>query len=154
MDLTKLIEEINALSEDELVDNFELEVSNLDLDKKDLTNELDAKTKISRALDILKAAIEDFKNTTAEEIDLVDDADLTVYFESLDDITRNITDVLAGKTAQENVDPQSEMEQEEANNEEPTDEESDEDFDEPDFDTEAELDLFGDEEDTEPDTEE
>lgn len=152
MDVRKLIEEINALTEDELVDDFDdIEVSDFELTdepkvEENTTESLDAKTKISRALDVLADAIEDFKNATVSEIDLVTDADLNVSFESLDGVVSEIRSALNGNTQPVVEEPVMDVE--------PVDELKDEDsgeedFEEVDFDDEASLDLFGTEEDSE-----
>lgn len=147
LDVRKLIEEINSMTEEEFVDNFDdLEVSDMDLVEEpqaeaDTTESLDAKTKISRALDVLAAAIEDFKNATVSELDLVADADLNVSFESLDNVVSDIRGILTG-----NQEAKSEpLEVESAPIEEEPIEDEEEGFEEVDFDTEAALDLFDDE---------
>ena len=152
MDIKKLIEEINTLAEDELIDEFEgIDVPHEPIEMPepfDLTSELNAKTKISRALDVLIDAIDDFKNSITEEIDLIQDADITSCFELLDEVVSQIQDAISGNNARDimfndtNPEEQSDeeaLEDEEAN--EPEDENA-----EIDFDAEAELDLFSDEE--------
>ncbi len=138
MDLRKLIEEINALSEDELVDEFEdTEVINTELEVKDstLTDELEAKTKISRALAVLKDQVEDFKNSVIEEVDLINDTTITTSFEALDGILAEIADSLGGKEVEE-VEEKTEIEIEEPEEAEETEDT------EVNFDDEASLDLF------------
>lgn len=148
MNFKKLLEELNKLSEDELVDDFEdVEVSDEHLDtpeEVDTTKELDAKTKISRALDVLKDAIEDFKSATIEELDLISDADLTASFEQLDTITSDIQNIITGKT--DTVESEAKPEELETVEDEETE---DDDLEEVNFDDEATIDLFGDEEETE-----
>ena len=132
MNIKKLVEEINRLAEDELIDDFEgIDVPNEPVampEPFDLTSELNAKTKISRALDVLIDAIDDFKNSVTQELDLIQDADLTASFELLDEVTSQIRSVISGDDKP--ILPASEKE--------PEDEEID-------FDAEAELDLFSNE---------
>lgn len=149
MDIRKLIEEINALTEDELIDDFEaqepLAVEEIDLlpvehevDEVSTADSLDAKTKIAKALEEVKESIEYFKQITSEELDLVKDANLNISIEELDNKISEIEAILAGGKIEEPV----EVAVEETEVEEPVEEiESDVDFD-----TEAQLDLFGDEE--------
>ena len=154
MNLRKLIEEINKLTEDEFIDQFNTEVSDEDLKvNDDLTKELNAKTKVSRALDVLKEAIDDFKDVALEELDLITDADLSKLLECLDDIVVDIKNVLTGKEkVEEKPEEKEEIEIEEKEDIEPseeanTQEAEDEEAEEVNFDDEAELDLFGSEED-------
>ena len=149
MDIKKLIEEINILAEDELIDDFEgIDVPNEPVEMSaqpfDLTSELNAKTKISRALDVLIDAIDDFKNSITEEIDLIEDADLTSSFELLDEVVSQIQDAISGNNAQDTM--LNDIEQEEQSNEEQASEDEEDEESEIDFDAEAELDLFSDEE--------
>jgi hypothetical protein len=152
-DIEKLIEELNGLLEDELVDSFDdVEVEDAKLDNtsnpepRDRTEELDAKTKISRALDVLVSAIDDFKNSTTEVIDLANDSTILSQIESLDDAIKGIQDSLDGKG--ELANPPEEIEDNEDEEleevpEEDKSEEDKEDEEEFDFDDEASLDLFG-----------
>ena len=151
MDIKKLIEEINNLTEDEFVDDFEDAEVNTVVEPVETTttDELDAKVKISRALDVLKQAIEDFKSATIEEIDLVNDSELTTTFEELDAVTNKVTNILSGNN--EATDTQ--LLDDDVLNTEEDDvenvEEDDEEQEEINFDDEANLDLFGTEEDDE-----
>lgn len=114
IDTKKLIEEIEqALKEDELVDEFDVEVEQPTEDtiaeepiesedqepvELNRTEELDAKTKISRALDTLITQIDDFKNATFYEISSLDELDLVNAVDLLNDAVKKIQDVLDGKT--------------------------------------------------------
>ena len=146
MDLKKLIEEINKLTEHEFVDDFNSEITDTNLGSdENMTDQLNAKTKISRALDVLKEAIDDFKSAVVEELDLIADAELSATIESLDDITLKITSILAGENSVEEdnepVNTEEELDREHEETEEATAPEEDEDV-EVNFDDEAELDLF------------
>ena len=155
MDITKLVEEINALVEDELVDDFEdIEVSDVNFEDdqpeeiadnaeaNSMTDELDAKTKISRALDVFEDAVEDFKGAVFTEIDLIKDADLSSLVENLTQLVQDMRSTLAGN----NVEPELIKDDEEVENE-LTDDNSEEEAEEEEvrelnFDDEASLDLF------------
>ena len=151
MDLRKLIEEINRLTEHEFVDDFNSEITDTNLSSdENITDQLNAKTKISRALDVLKEAVDDFKAAVVEELDLIADAELSTTIESLDDITSKITSILTGENSvredNEPVNAEEEPDREDEETEETTSpEEEDEDV-EINFDDEAELDLFGNDE--------
>ena len=150
MDLRKLIEEINKLTEHEFVDDFNSEITDTNLGSdENMTDQLNAKTKISRALDVFKEAIDDFKSAVVEELDLIADAELSATIESLDDITLKITSILAGENSVEEdnepVNTEEELDREDEDTEEATAPEEDEDV-EVNFDNEAELDLFGNDE--------
>lgn len=136
----KLIETLNRLMEDELKDDFEnIEVSDTDLHEApttetNTTDELDAKTKISRALDVLKKAVEDFKNATVEEVDLLNDSELLNKIEDMDGILTTIEGTLNGKeTTQEPL-------------EKAPEDDEDDDQEEVNFDDEASLDIFNNDE--------
>ena len=146
MDLRKLIEEINRLTEHEFVDDFNSEITDTNLGSdENMTDQLNAKTKISRALDVLKEAIDDFKSAVVEELDLIADAELSATIESLDDITLKIASILAGENSAEEdnepVNAEEELDREDEETEETPAPEEDEDV-EINFDNEAELDLF------------
>ena len=151
MNLRKLIEEINRLTEHEFVDDFNSEITDTNLSSdENITDQLNAKTKISRALDVLKEAVDDFKAAVVEELDLIADAELSTTIESLDDITSKITSILTGENSvredNEPVNAEEEPDREDEETEETTSpEEEDEDV-EINFDDEAELDLFGNDE--------
>ena len=154
MDITKLVEEINALVEDELVDDFEdIEVSDVNFEDEQpeeladnaeansMTDELDAKTKISRALDVFEDAVEDFKGAVFTEIDLIKDADLSSLVENLTQLVQDMRSTLAGN----NVEPELIKDNEEVENEltdDNSEEEAEEEVRELNFDDEASLDLF------------
>lgn len=140
----RLIETLNRLMEDELKDDFEnVEVTDTDLHEPpttevNTTDELDAKTKISRALDVLKKAVEDFKNTTVEEVDLLKDAELLNKIANIDGILATIETILTGKEETE--------QQAEPLEEAPEADEDNEEGEEVNFDDEASLDLFNNDE--------
>ena len=142
MNIKKLIEEIK-LAEDELVDDFDTEIDGdqLNVEETATTEQLDAKTKVSRALDVLKSAVEDFKDSTVEELNVINDSMLFNYTETLEDTIKMIEGVLNGDMPKEEPVEEETEELEEIE----TDEEDDED-EEVDFDDEASLDLFQDEE--------
>ena len=141
MNIKKLIEEIK-LAEDELVDNFDTEIDGdqLNVEETATTEQLDAKTKVSRALDVLKSAVEDFKDSTVEELNVINDSMLFNYTETLEDTIKMIEGVLNGDMPKEEP-----VEEETEELEEIETDENDED-EEVDFDDEASLDLFQDEE--------
>lgn len=144
MNIKKLIEEIK-LAEDELVDDFDTEIDGdqLNVEETATTEQLDAKTKVSRALDVLKSAVEDFKDSTVEELNVINDSMLFNYTETLEDTIKMIEGVLNGDMPKE--EPVEEETEELEEIETGEDEEDDED-EEVDFDDEASLDLFQDEE--------
>lgn len=150
MDIKKLIEDINLLSEDELVDEFEAPVVTDDIiiedevteEKNSLTNELEAKTRISRAFDTLKDALDYFKNITAEELDLVQDSLLNSSIEQLSDDIWAIESCLHNDPVDSKVDDNIEAEAE--INDDVEDLEDEEAEEEVSFDDEAQLDLFND----------
>ena len=150
MNIKKLVEEINRLAEDELIDDFEgIDVPNEPVampEPFDLTSELNAKTKISRALDVLIDAIDDFKNSVTQELDLIQDADLTASFELLDEVTSQILSVISGDDKSilpaSEIEPEDEEIEDDQEDEEIEDDQEDEEID---FDAEAELDLFSNE---------
>lgn len=161
LNIKNLIEEINALAEDEFVDEFE--ANELDLADTPVmeepfpsaevgtTEKLEARTNISRALDLLKKAVEDFKDSAIEEIEFIGDDLLLQSIESLDAEIETIASSLdIGKPAPvevEEVPAEDEMPSE--SEEEEMDfelEELDDEEQEPDFELEAGLDLFGSEE--------
>lgn len=141
MNIKKLIEEIK-LAEDELVDNFDTEIDGdqLSVEETATTEQLDAKTKVSRALDVLKSAVEDFKDSTVEELNVINDSMLFNYTETLEDTIKMIEGVLNGDM------PKEEPVEEETEELEEIETDEDEEDEEVDFDDEASLDLFQDEE--------
>ena len=149
MDTKQLVEELNSLIEDELVDDFEdVEVSDNHLSEepekepepRNITDELDAKTKISRALDVLISAVDDFKNAISTEIDLVADADFHNLTEELDNVILSMQNAITGEHLK-GANPQEELE--EAPEDEKLEEEPEEEIS---FEDEASLDLFNPEE--------
>ena len=148
MDIKKLIEEINLLSEDELVDEFETPTIVDDViveERPSLTNELEAKTRISRAFDTLKDALDYFKDITAEELDLVQDSLLNSSIEQLSDdvwaiescLHNDPTDSKVDDNIEDEVEINDDIEDKEVEEDEETEEEVS-------FDDEAQLDLFDD----------
>lgn len=146
-DIKKLVEEINSLVEDELIDDFDnVEISDAELIEDEpnfeplannTTEELGAKTKISRALDVLSEAVEDFKNDIFTELDLVNDSDFSVLVENLDNLIQDMRNNLSNNSIKNE-------EKELLDADEVADNTSDDEQDEAevDFDTEASLDLF------------
>lgn len=163
MDFKKLLEDLSNLTEDEFVDQYafndlELEepVDDLGLDSFEsdedvsTTDILDAKTKISRALDVLKKAVDDFKFNTISDVDLIDDSDLLLAIETIDNKIGEIENKLdpSANTRETEIQMEPEIQEEpemdsEPNDEENADSEEDEELEEVDFDAEASLDLFG-----------
>ena len=149
-DIKKLVEEINSMVEDELVDDFDnVEISDAELieDEPDFeplannpTEELGAKTKVSRALDVLSEAVEDFKNDIFTELDLIKDSDFSVLVENLDNLIQDMRNNLLNNS----VKKEEEKEEELLDTDDVPDNTSDDEQDETevDFDTEASLDLF------------
>ena len=123
-------------------------------DNMSLADQFDAKARIARALEALKDAVEEFKDATAEKIDLLKDQALTVGIEDLDGVLVDLENALVSGSKilgnSELNDPfktelpdeqEPEMEEPaEETNEEDEDEMDDEEFD---FDAEAGLDLLG-----------
>lgn len=142
MNIKKLIEEIK-LAEDELVDDFDTEIDGdqLNVEEPVTTEQLDAKTKVSRALDVLKSAVEDFKDSTVEELNVINDSMLFNYTETLEDTIKMIEGILNGDMPKEEP-----VEEETEELEEIETDDEDEEDEEVDFDDEASLDLFQDEE--------
>lgn len=176
--LTSLAEELErlmedeSLFEDELVDDF-TEVDNDDtvlepvqsVSNVSLTDELDAKARIARGLDFLKASIESFKSAIVTELNLLQDGGITSALEGLDLAVETLTSSLGGKI-EDSIDNQIGLDlttEEEPVEEEPVEEEADEDIEveldddeeveekeetgeeepeESDFEEEAEFDLF------------
>ena len=166
MDFKKLLEDLSNLTEDEFVDQYafndlELEepVDDLGLDSLEsdegasTTEVLDAKTKISRALDVLKKAVEDFKFNTLPDMDLIEDCDLLLAIENIDAKLNEIENALNPSAnmdrpeieVEPEIQEEPEMDLELDGNEEiaDSDEEEDKELEEVDFDAEASLDLFG-----------
>ena len=170
-DLRRLIEEIDELvdkveetSEDEmeegLDDNMFDEVVD-PLEHDNTTELLNAKTKISRALDVLKDAINDFKTMVVTQIDLIEDAELSAQMEALDKVIMDMSNTLVSEPVQpndfeedgfedaENTEDSEETDSEKTDREETDreeiEQEPEEDEEEPKevpFDDEASIDLF------------
>lgn len=64
-------------------------------DSMSLADTFDAKAKIARALDNLKTSIEEFKDATAEKVDLIQDGNLIAEIEGLDRAIEGIETALA-----------------------------------------------------------
>ena len=119
-----------------------------------LADTLDTKAKIARCLETLKQSVEDFKEATAEKVDLLQDGMLLQGFEQLDVVIADIEKALASGS---NILGDSELndafraelpaEPEKKEEEQPAedDEEDEDEFVETDFDAEAGLNLFGEE---------
>lgn len=106
MEIQKLIEEINRLTEDDmdevtLQDEIEPEQPAEVVDEPEfndnmsLADQFDAKARIARALEALKDAVNEFKDATAEKIDLLKDQALTGGIEKLDGLMVEIENALA-----------------------------------------------------------
>ena len=171
MNIKKLIEEINKLSEEDvnevtLQDEIEpaepAEVIEPEKpafnDNMSLADQFDAKARIARALEALKTAVEEFKDATAEKIDLLQDEALLQGIDAIDNDVIALESALAsgsqilGNT--ELNDPfktdlpaeANELEEEPKAEETDDEPEQDEDEEESDFDELAGLDLLGSEE--------
>jgi hypothetical protein len=125
-------------------------------DTMSLADTFDAKAKIARCLDNLKIAVDEFKEATAEKVDLLKDELLLTSIEDLDEVVKAIELALAsgsnilGDTglndAFNNELPQAEEEPvEDEVKEEPVETEEDEEDEiaDIDFDSEAGFDLLG-----------
>lgn len=176
MDVKKLVETLNKLSriaEDnvdeivlqdeiepekpaEVVDPVDTEAEPTFNDTMSLADQFDAKARIARALEALKAAVEEFKDATSEKIDLLKDEALLQGIANLDDQVGNLEKALVGGSnilgnselndpfrAEEEPATEEPIEEtpEEETEDEAEDGEEDEE-DEADFDAEAGLDLF------------
>lgn len=162
MNTREIIEAINKLTEDAVEEEVLQDIPEEEPSEEPTFNDgisladtLDAKTKIARALENLEAAIEEFKNATAEKIDLLKDELLLAGQEELDACIDNIKNALAngsnildtntGLNDPFKAELPAETEEpvgEETEEAEEIEEEPEEDSD---FDNEAGLDLFGDE---------
>lgn len=166
MEIKDLIESINLLSEEITSEEVfqdtpeqEPEVAPEFNDGMSLADTFDAKAKIARCLDNLKQAIEDFKDATAEKVDLLKDELLLEQIEKLDVTTKDIETALASgsnilgnselndafKTelpAEETEEAQEKEEIEDEETSEDSEDEADEDGEGYDFDIQAGLDLF------------
>ena len=181
MDIKKLVEELNHLMEtdipeDVMHDEIEPEVTPEIVDKPEITkpefndtmslaDTFDAKAKIARALENLQSAVEEFKDATAEKVDLIKDNLLLQEIEGLDVAVNGIKNALVTsdlvpetslndpfKTEEPAEDVQIEPEKPVEDNVEETEdqdenpeEDTEEDSEEADFDAEAGLNLLGNE---------
>ena len=179
MDIKKLVEELNHLMEtdipeDVMHDEIEPEVTPEFVDKPEITkpefndtmslaDTYDEKAKIARALENLQSAVEEFKDATAEKVDLIKDNLLLQEIEGLDVAVNGIKNALVTsdlvpetslndpfKAEEPAEDVQTEPEKPvedgvENTEDENTEETEDDDLEEPDFDAEAGLNLLGNE---------
>ena len=102
LDITKLLEDINELIgeeqlEDEIQPEVAPEVTEPEFnDTMSLADEFDAKARIARALEALQAAVEEFKDATAEKVDLIADSVLIQEIEGLDTAVKAVEEALRG----------------------------------------------------------
>lgn len=169
MDIRDIINSINALTEEntseEILSDVPAEepevapeVTPEFNDGMSLADTFDTKAKIARALDNLKVAVDEFKDATAEKIDLLKDELLLGGIEKLGDVIQEIELALASGSnllgdselndpfkaelpqEEETVNVPDEEEEEGTPAEEETEDE--EDYEDYDFDSEAGLDLL------------
>lgn len=171
MNIKEIIESINLLTEEgieeetlqdvpaeepEIAPEVKAEEKLEFNDTMSLADTFDTKAKIARSLENLKVAVEEFKEATAEKVDLLKDELLLTSIEDLGEVVQAIelalasgSNLLGSETglndAFQNELPQAEEEPAEEKEEAPVeddteDEESMEDFD---FDSEAGFDLLG-----------
>lgn len=106
--LNKLNEEAELLGEETLIDTpaeetehdavveTPKEIKKVEFtDTMTLADTLDAKAKIAKALENLKDSVEEFKNATAEKVDIMKDAALIQQIEGLDVTIEGIEAILA-----------------------------------------------------------
>ena len=171
MDFKKILEEINKFAEedvnevelkDEIIPEEQPEVIEpaepTFNDTMSLADQFDAKARIARALEALQGAVQEFKDATAEKVDLLQDQALMQGISALDQQVADLETALASgskilgdASLNDPFKPElpAETEQtgdldQEAEDEESEEEEEDE--EEYDFDAEAGLDLFAPEE--------
>ena len=102
INIEKLLEDINGiLGEEQLEDEIQPEVAPEVTepefnDTMSLADEFDAKARIARALEALQAAVDEFKDATAEKVDLIADAKLLQEIEGLDVAVKNVEEALRG----------------------------------------------------------
>lgn len=176
--LLKIIENINKLTEEDvnevtLRDEIEpqkpaeiiepedsLEPSSKIMDNMSLADQFDAKARIARALEALKVAVEEFKDATAEKIDLLKDQALLTGIEGIDNQVKDLENALAKgsnilgdselndafKTQLPKENTESQESQDSENTEPDENEDEDEEDEMYDFDDQAGLDLIPDEE--------
>lgn len=171
MKIRRLIEEINKLSEEDVNEiNLQDEIVPEEPatviepaaptfnDNMSLADTFDAKARIARALEALKAAVDEFKEATAEKIDLLKDEALLQGIAALTDQVNGLETALAsGSNILGNselndpfktelpAEPEEVAEEPDVEDEASEDEEEDEE-EEYDFDAEAGLDLLSPEE--------
>lgn len=161
MNMKKLVESIDKLieettSEEVLQDvpEKEPEVAPAFNDGMSLADTLESKAKIARCLENLKQAVVDFREATAEKVDLLKDE---MLLNSIDEVDKAIQDIEVALAAGSKILGNSELndavkvelpqeQEEEPTEEQETEEENDEEDDfsgeDYDFDGEAGLDLF------------
>lgn len=148
MSLKKLVESINELvaSEEEIAD---VQDTTVDIDDTTLedtveiidystTDKLDAKTKISRAFDVLKKAFDDFQTDIVEDIEISSDSDILRAVEELEASFDNLGNAIAPK---EDEQPEEVIDQEVEQEVEVSDESDEDEGLEQDFDAEATIDF-------------
>ena len=103
INMKKLLEDINELiGEEQLEDEIQPEVAPEVVetpefnDTMSLADEFDAKARIARALEALQAAVDEFKDATAEKVDLIADRQLIQEIEGLDVAVKNVEEALRG----------------------------------------------------------
>lgn len=143
----KELKEDVSLAEDELVDEFDADVNASFEDEVSLVDKLDAKTKVARALEVLKKSIEDFKDATVGEVDLLGDSLVLSCVEDLDACVKSLEDSLTLGTASAEEVVEEDLVDEEPLNDEAEDAEAEDDEveEETNFDDEASLDFLADE---------
>lgn len=179
MNIREMIKELNRLTEESIegvsedvlndvpAEEPEIEPKEVEDDKSitdnmTLADTLDAKTKIARALENLKVAVDEFKEASAEKVDLLKDELLLGCMVGLDDQIKAIEAALAaGSNILKDTElndafktelPEEPVENDEEgetlddettlDNEESNEENSEEDLEELNFDDEAGLDLL------------
>ena len=115
MEIKKLIEELKQLTEEDMPEiNLQDDIEPEEpaevieapvqepapeepkiVDTMTLADQFDAKAKIARALENLKLAVEEFKDATAEKVDLIDDNVLLQEIEGLDTAVEAVATALA-----------------------------------------------------------
>lgn len=163
--IIKLAEEAELGLEEEVLQDIpeeEPELAPAFNDGMSLADTLDAKTKIARCLENLKLAVEEFKEATAEKVDLLKDELLLQGMDELDNSIRGLEVALASgsnilgdselndafktQLPQAIEEPETEETIEEPAGEEEIEADEDEELGEFNFDDEAGLDLLGSEE--------
>lgn len=165
MDIKKIIEQIDILTEEATSEEVlqdtpaeEPEVAPAFNDGMTLADTFDTKAKIARSLENLKQAVEEFKEATAEKVDLLKDELLLNEIEKLGETIQGIELALASgsniigdselndpfkaELPQAEEQPAEEVETPAEEKEEPSENELDFDGEDYDFDDEAGLNLF------------